>query len=285
MDSNLVKRIAFAAVAIPLALLVVWLGGYALAVLVTLVAALGTGELFDLARRHEIRPLHNWGLASAAAMPLGVFYALRSGRDDVAAIAWIAAALWLIATIIGTLFARAPVERPLEAVAVTVFGVAYTGGLPSALVAIRQAYPERTLNGVWLVFLPLVITWIVDTAAMFGGRTMQGPKLWPAISPGKTWSGSIAGAVSALVLTPLLVAWSFPKLGLEIPLWQALLYGLVLGVVGQVGDLAESLFKREMGVKDSSNLIPGHGGVLDRFDSLYIVLPCAYALYRAFGVI
>ena len=284
MDANLVKRIAFAAVAIPAAFALVWLGGTPLAALVALIAALGTRELYGLAERGQIRPLQLWGMLSAAAVPLAVFHGMREGPPDAPAVGWVAAGLWVIATLALVLFTRAPGDRPLEAAAVTLLGVAYTGGLPSALLVIRDAYPDRDPDGIWLVFLPLVVTWVVDTAAMFGGRAMKGPKLWPAISPGKTWTGGIAGAAAGLVLTPVLVSLTLEPLGITLPLWQSLLFGLLLGVVGQVGDLAESLFKREAGVKDSSALIPGHGGVLDRFDSLYFVMPCAYALYRAFEV-
>ena len=284
MDANLVKRIAFAAVAIPAAFALVWLGGTPLAALVALIAALGTRELYGLAERGQIRPLQLWGMLSAGAVPLAVFHGMREGPPDAPAVGWVAAGLWVIATLALVLFTRAPGDRPLEAAAVTLLGVAYTGGLPSALLVIRDAYPDRDPDGIWLVFLPLVVTWVVDTAAMFGGRAMKGPKLWPAISPGKTWSGGIAGAAAGLVLTPVLVSLTLEPLGITLPLWQSLLFGLLLGVVGQVGDLAESLFKREAGVKDSSALIPGHGGVLDRFDSLYFVMPCAYALYRAFEV-
>ena len=142
----------------------------------------------------------------------------------------------------------------------------------------------RSWAGAWLVFYPLVVTWVCDTAAMFGGRTFGGPKLAPSVSPGKTRSGSIAGVVGGLAVAPLFAAFS-PRMGLELPLGQLLVIAGVLGVVGQIGDLAESLFKREAGVKDSSALIPGHGGVLDRFDSLYFVIPTAAALYHAFGAI
>jgi phosphatidate cytidylyltransferase len=293
MDSNLVKRIAFAVVAIPLALLAVWQGGYVLAVLVAGIAALAARELFAFAHRHEIRPLDVFGALSAAAIPFAVFRAVRpvaegaaTTPDPLGAWAWLLAALWIVALLAVTLFARRPGDRPLEAAAVTALGVLYTGALPATLLYIRHAtYQEQRWEGAWLVFFPLVITWVVDTAAMFGGRAMKGPKLWPAISPGKTWSGSVAGVVGGLVAVPILNTLVLDRLGVALTLPQGLLFATVLGVVGQAGDLAESLFKREVGVKDSSALIPGHGGVLDRFDSLYFVLPCAAALYRLFGVL
>jgi phosphatidate cytidylyltransferase len=105
------------------------------------------------------------------------------------------------------------------------------------------------------------------------------------ISPGKTWAGSIAGVIGALAAVPLLNVLVLSRVGVALPLWQGLAFAGVLGIVGQVGDLAESLYKREIGVKDSSSLIPGHGGVLDRFDSLYFVLPVSALLYRIFGVL
>jgi phosphatidate cytidylyltransferase len=95
----------------------------------------------------------------------------------------------------------------------------------------------------------------------------------------------MAGVIGALGVAPVFRAWIFPSVGIELRLWQALAVAAVLAVVGQVGDLVESLFKRQAGVKDSSHLIPGHGGVLDRLDSLYFVVPATAAMYRFFGVI
>jgi phosphatidate cytidylyltransferase len=135
------------------------------------------------------------------------------------------------------------------------------------------------------VFYPLVVTWVCDTAAMFGGRAIGGPKLAPTVSPGKTRAGTVTGVVGALLVAPLFAGLVFPRVGVALALGPALAIALVLSVVGQVGDLAESLVKREAGVKDSSHLIPGHGGVLDRLDSLYFVVPAAAAMYHAFGVI
>jgi phosphatidate cytidylyltransferase len=288
MDSELVRRVGFAAVAIPLALLIIWYGGVPLAVLLALAGALGTGELFGLAERGGIRPARVLGVATAAAIPLVTYYALArpSAGGAVTVAVLCAGALWLLLLLTWVLATRAPGDRPLEAASVTLLGVVYTGGLPAFLLLIRHGQlPLRSWAGAWLVFFPLVVTWVGDTAAMFGGRTFGGPKLAPTVSPGKTRSGTVAGVVGALAVAPVFVAWIFPRVGVEMPLWQAFAVAGVLSVAGQVGDLAESLFKRQAGVKDSSHLIPGHGGVLDRLDSLYFVVPVTAAMYRYFGVI
>jgi phosphatidate cytidylyltransferase len=288
MDANLVRRVGFAAVAIPLALAIVWYGGLPLALLLALAGALATRELFDLAERGQVRPARVLGMVSALAVAPLTYATIAS--DDfrgVMASAWpYGAALWLLAVLLWGLAVRGPGERPLESVAVTVLAVAYTAGLPAFLLAIRHSgFERRSWAGAWLVFFPLVVTWVVDTAAMFGGRAIGGPKLAPTVSPGKTRSGSVAGVLGGLLVAPLFAWLVFPRAGLEIPLSQLVAIAAVLGVIGQAGDLAESLFKREAGVKDSSHLIPGHGGVLDRLDSLYFVVPAAAAMYRMFGII
>jgi phosphatidate cytidylyltransferase len=287
MDSNLLRRVGFAAVAIPLALLLVWFGGLPLALLLAVAGALATRELFGLAERREVRPATLLGVLTSAAIAPVTWAALSTGRGpELAAVAPYAVALWLVLLLSWALAARAPADRPLEAVAVTWLAVAYAGALPAFLLVIRHGqHPLRSWAGAWLVFFPLVVTWACDTAAMFGGRTFGGPKLAPTISPGKTRSGTIVGVVGGLLVAPVFARWVFPAVGVEVPGWQLFAIAGVLTVVGQVGDLAESLFKREAGVKDSSALIPGHGGVLDRLDSLYFVVPVAAAMYHAFGVI
>lgn len=285
MDRNLAQRIGFAAVAIPLALGVVWYGGWLLVALVAVVAVLGTRELYELFHRTGGRALEPAGLAAAAVLPPAV-YLLVAHPSPVVAAAWpYAAALWVMLLMTGALVARAPTERPLAAAATTVFGVCYAAALPAFLIDLRHAgHGERSWAGAGLVFFPLVVTWVCDTAAMFAGRSIGGPKLAPTVSPGKTRAGAVAGVAGALLVAPLFSAWIFPAVGVSASLVALLLIAAVLSVVGQMGDLAESLFKREAGVKDSSHLIPGHGGVLDRFDSLYFVVPAAAALYRLLEV-
>ena len=288
MDSNLVRRVGFAVVAIPLALAVIWYGGLPLAFLLAITSGLGVRELFDLAGRQGIRPARAFGFVSAAALAPVTYGALVAPDvRELALASWpYVVALWIIGLMAWGLAAKSPDEKPLEAVSVTLLAVVYTGALPAFLIGIRHlSYPERSWAGAWLVFFPLVVTWVCDTAAMFGGRALGGPKLAPTISPGKTRSGAALGVVGGVLVAPIFSSMVFPRVGIEVPLWQLVMLAGILAVVGQLGDLVESLFKREAGVKDSSHLIPGHGGVLDRFDSLYFVIPTAAAMYHLFGVI
>jgi phosphatidate cytidylyltransferase len=286
MASNLVQRIGFAAVAIPLALGVVWLGGLPLVALICVAGALGTRELFHFAEVKGIRPLRGPGFATAVMIPGLVWLAMESPTAGASIAAdWpILAALWLILLLSWNLAVRGVDDRPLGAMALTVFGPLYCAALPAFLIGIRHAeHGTRSWSGTVLVFFPLVVTWICDTAAMFVGKAVGGPKLSPRISPGKTRSGGVGGLLGAVVASVLWNQFALAPFGVAIALWQAVVFGAVLGIIGQIGDLVESQFKREAGLKDSSALIPGHGGVLDRFDSLYFVLPVSAALLHWFG--
>ncbi len=288
MDGNLVRRVGFAAVAIPIALGVVWLGGWLLVSLVAAIGALGARELLDLARRQGIRASAPIVVTTAAVFaPLAYLVITRHDASVYLAEWWpYAAAVWVLLTLTWALAARGPADRPLGVVAVTLLAPVYAGALPAFLLVLRHgAEPMRSWAGTWLVFFPLIVTWVCDTAAMFGGRFMGGPKLAPRVSPGKTRSGSAAGVAGGLLVAVVFALAVFPAAGVRVSLAVLLLMALVWSTMGQVGDLAESLFKREAGVKDSSALIPGHGGVLDRFDSLYFVVPLAAAMYRLFGLV
>lgn len=292
MDANMVRRVAFAAVAIPLALGIVWLGGWLLALTVAAVSALGTREFYDLAQRQGINAARRFGITTSAL--LGPVALLASARGPLAGVASIVAfirwwpylgALWIMALLVWALARRGPTARPLEAVAVTAFGVLYAGALPAFLIGIRHGvFGAQSWAGTWLVFFPMVVIWVCDSAAMSGGRAIGGAKLAPTISPGKTRSGSLAGVLGGLLVAPIFGYVIFPRVGVSASVVTLLVIAALIAVLGQFGDLAESLFKREVGVKDSSLLIPGHGGVLDRFDSLYFALPTAAFCYTLFGI-
>ena len=305
--TNNVTRVVVAAIAIPLTLGIVWFGGLALALLVMLAAVLGTRELFDLAERNGVRPLRGLGLTLAALAPFVTWllasepataFGTDSGSLSGALVllgavpAWLlaqwplAAAITPILVLAGVLSKRSPADRPLSAAAVTLFAPIYCGALPSALLVIRYAAgPGQSWPATWLVFFPLAVTWICDTFAMWGGKLIGGPKLAPTISPGKTRAGGIAGLLGGTLAAVVFVPLALEPMGKGFSLAIAAVMGLILAATAQVGDLAESLLKREADLKDSSGLIPGHGGVLDRLDSLYFVLPVTALLFRAFGVL
>lgn len=279
--SELARRVAFAVVAIPVVVWVVWQGGLPLALLLALASAIGAWEFYRIAAAGGSgRPFVVVGVAASAAIPLLVHAARASeGRFGVpiylvtlAILALLAASIWL----------RGVDGRPLSAVASTVFGVLYTGVMLSFGYALRYfPYAIGDAANAAVVGLPVVLTWASDTGAYFVGRALGKRKLIPSVSPGKT----VAGAVGALVVTAVVsvvyarvVLRPAAQLGFYYGPWGAALFGLVISVVAQVGDLVESLLKREGGVKDSSHVIPGHGGVLDRFDSLLFVLPAAFPL-------
>jgi phosphatidate cytidylyltransferase len=285
MASSLPRRTAVAAVGIPTALGIVYLGGWPLVLALALLAVLGTHELFELAAARGVRPLRPLGYLGAAAAPVMVFALVHAGG---AGRGWLVygAVGWIILLMAAAAVRRAPTEGPLSAVAVTLFGGVYAGLLPAFALVIRHGTVYAApWAATWLVFAPLVVTWVCDTMAMAGGALFGGPKCAPVISPNKTWAGTITGTVSAAAVAPLYGWLVLRPQGITLGGWRLVALGLVLSVVGQVGDLAESLLKREAGVKDSGTAFPGHGGVLDRLDSLYWVLPVAAAMLTLYGAL
>lgn len=282
--SELAKRVAFGVVAAPVALAVVLAGGAPLAGLLAIASAIAAWELFRIARAAGHAPFADLGAALAGIVPLAVhatFLGLLQPRYS-----YFAAALLVLLGL--SIWARGASGKPLGAVAVTVLGVLYTGGLLSFGYAIR--YHDYAVGGVSLgsipiaaggilLGLPLVLTWATDTGAYFVGRTVGGRKLIPAVSPGKTVSGAIGGVVTSVLVTWLYVTFLLrPSAQLAMTTASIIAFGVIVSVAAQVGDLVESLLKREAGVKDSGALLPGHGGVLDRLDSLFFVLPTAHLL-------
>ncbi|MBI5202281.1 MAG: phosphatidate cytidylyltransferase [Elusimicrobia bacterium] len=160
-------------------------------------------------------------------------------------------------------------EHSMDRAALTLFGVFFVGWTLAHLALIRDLRP----HGEQFTYLLFVTVWIMDTAAYFVGKRFGRHKLASVISPGKTWEGAAAGFVGAILVG--LAAQRFWMADAMTPALAASL-GMMLGVVGQASDLAESVVKRAVGAKDSSALLPGHGGILDRFDSFLLAAPMMY---------
>ena len=296
-----VKRLLVAGVAVPLAMALVWDGGLPLVGLLVLLAVLGTREFFDLAERAGGRPLRGLGLLLAGLAPLMTWVWVAPVADRPSVVESFVAALlgpiwlwlpWPLAGILiplivlaTVLFRRAPSERPVEAAGTTLLGPLYAGVLPSALLLIRfDAGPERSFGAMWLALFPFAVTWLGDSFAMWGGMLFGKRKLWPAVSPGKTWTGSVIGLIGGVVVAIAYVLVAPIPPGRPISILEAAVMGVVISIVAQIGDLVESVFKRAAGVKDSSGILPGHGGVLDRLDSLYFVLPAVAVMFRVLEI-
>jgi len=247
------KRIITALIGLPLLIAVVWFGEPWFTILVAIWGLLAASEFYRMVSTAKVLPLTYFGLIWALLFILGphVDYDLTTPLLLTSAV--ILPLIWLLL--------RRQKEGAFMNWAWTIGGILYIGWLLSHLVALRGLDDGRN----W-VFLALLATFASDTAAFFVGRAIGKHHLAPRISPGKTWEGAIAGVLAAIIISLL---FTLPT-SLQLPLnyWQAVLLGLLVSVFGQLGDLVESLLKRNTGVKESGKLIPGHGGILDRTDSV-----------------
>lgn len=271
------RRVIVALIGAPLAIGVIWIGGAPLATMLGALAGVGAWEFYRIAREGGSTPLTVIGVILAALIPIGV-HGTVLGVLLVPLYAWVLA---VVAVLGAAIWLRGVEGKPLGAASTTVYGALYTGATLSFAYVLRyHNYAVGDTAGALAVLFPVALTWASDTGAYFSGRLIGGRKLMPSVSPGKT----VAGAIGAVVVT-VAATYGFvygllvPKAQLAFTPWGLVLFGVAISVVAQVGDLAESLLKREAGVKDSGTLFPGHGGVLDRLDSLFFVLPAAYALY------
>jgi len=279
------QRLLTAGLGIPVGLLLIWLGGWYLAGAVALLAIGGLRELYRLMKARD-RLAYPW-LGYPLAIALVVAAATSSSQSlgpvllklepILLAAAMMIGGAWVLSSsragaasrLFATLVAHMCVPQLLS----YVLRLRALGGplveLPGSAVAVSAGF-------CWLVALMLAV-WGMDTAAYAVGKAVGRHKLCPKISPGKTIEGAIGGLLAAIALMAGLGHW------LGLPLAHGLILGAGVGVAGQIGDLFESLLKRRAGVKDSGSLLPGHGGVLDRFDSLLFAAPLAY-FYLSFAL-
>jgi phosphatidate cytidylyltransferase len=277
--NELARRAVVAVIGAPIALGIIWLGGAPLATLAGALAGIAAWEYYRIARDGGSTPMSVVGIVLSAMIPLAV-HAQQLGVFAVPLVIWILVPLFVLAL---TIWTRGVDGKPLGAAATTVFGALYTGGTLSYLYALRYfGYAVGDTAGALVVIMPVVLTWASDTGAYFTGRVLGGPKLIPSVSPAKTVSGAIGAVVATVGACAAFVHFLLkPQAQLAFSPTGLIIFAVCISVTAQIGDLTESLLKREAGVKDSGTLIPGHGGVLDRLDSLFFVLPVSYALYYA----
>ncbi len=309
-------RVGVALVAIPCILFLCYQGGVLFLLFVLAIGILALLEFFTLAKAKGGNPQTAVAILGLSSLHLSFFHEqiqnfilpffINSGGISLLMkLQLFLTALFLFLTLVlvvelfrnkGSIFLNA---------GFTIFGVMYVGIFLASLTGIRelfgaefpyhlaiQFFPDSsalsdaalhattyTWGGLTIIAI-LVSIWMCDTAAYFGGLSMGKHKLFPRVSPNKSWEGAVWGFIGALITMIIFQYYFLPYLKVH----QAIIIGVIIGVFGQIGDLIESLLKRDAGVKDSSGLIPGHGGILDRFDSLIFVSPILY-LYIDFVIL
>ncbi len=268
------KRVLTALILAPLVLALVLAGPRWLITLVVAVVALLAGwEFLGLAERCSAKPPRIAVMVAILALFVGNF---QWPDLTLPIFGFLSLALLVYSTF------RSSIERVLLDAASSVFSLFYAGLTLLALTSLRDE-----TNGPSLVVFLLCVVWAGDIAALYVGRSWGKHKLAPALSPNKTWEGSLGSVAGSLLVTGALLAlgsqlaeWNFAKLSFSDEVWWYwLALAVVVNVAAQVGDLAESALKRSAGVKDSGTLLPGHGGVLDRIDALLLAAPALwYAL-------
>jgi phosphatidate cytidylyltransferase len=268
------SRIITAAILLPVliaSILVSWLAPLFVA-LALCAMLLGLYEFWLLARRREMKPDVVVGFAAAAAVFIAFYF------DEPPLLLFILPALTITA-LAAEMLRGAPFEKMMASTGATVLGVMYVALLGGHLVALRtSADPSLQPHAADLLSFFFLVILGSDTGAYYTGRAFGRHKLAPGVSPGKTWEGAIGGMLASLLMATLAHYWFFPQLPLKVGLPLAAL----MNVLGVVGDLTESALKRGAGAKDAAQILPGHGGLLDRLDSLLFNAPVIYYFGRLY---
>jgi phosphatidate cytidylyltransferase len=264
--SPLLSRVLIAAVLLPLVIGLVYLGGWWLYALALVGGLLALHELYVMAR--ELRPLVLGGYLGFVATLLGL---------EVGGVEWMLGGLLVTFVFAFVVYGLGGVRQSAtSSFAVTLLGVAWVGAGLGCLLLVRDI-PDF---GFWAVMAVLFTVFAADTGAFFVGRTFGRHRLAPAISPAKSWEGFVGGVLAAVGMS-FVILYKDRDDFLSIP--ESLLLGLVIALAAVLGDLFESAVKRDLEVKDSGRVLGGHGGVLDRVDSLLWAGPAAYFTILAFG--
>lgn len=270
--NNTAVRIIVSVIAIPLILFLAYTGKWFFTAFVFAISLIAYYEFAIFSRNKNANPNIIIGLLGIALVLINQYKPFLDLKFLITT--------WFLLLLLTELFRNN--GSALLNVGLTSLGFLYFSLMGSSLISIREFYPEINdlySRGAFLIFSMLGTIWICDSAAFFFGTAMGKHKLFARVSPKKSWEGAIFGFVFA-VLSMILFREIFVNF---LSFGSAIMIGIIIGTVGQLGDLVESLFKRDAGVKDSSNLIPGHGGIFDRFDSLFFSAPFVYYYLYYFG--
>ncbi len=268
---NLPQAIAAGLILGALVLAALWVGPEAMMVLVSAAAVLAVIELYNAMRLAGLGPATLLGLLATGALPVAAYFRGDAAFTLVAAMVVAFGMLWYLA--------GADNERPVLNLSLTMLGVFWIGGLG----AFAGLILRNDDFGVALLLSTIVIAVVSDTMAYFGGRAL-GRRPFHSASPNKTWEGTMTGFVFAVMVSFAMAVMPFTTMW-DGRLLSALLLGAVVGVMTPLGDLAESLVKRDLGVKDMGTIVPGHGGMLDRVDGILFALPGAYYVGLLAGIL
>ncbi len=259
---NTVVRILVSVLAIPLILLITFLGKF---YFLFLIAAIGTVAFYEFDQFTRKKSAFAATILSIFTIVAIVFDAYFKFVDVTALIIFSVVVLSIF-----ELFRNK--QSAIFNLGASLLGIFYIGLFSSTIISLREFDQLNYNNGAYLIFAILASIWACDSAAFFVGSAIGKHKMFPRVSPKKSWEGAIAGFIFSIIVMVIAKYLALDFLTLT----DSIIIGIIVGTIGQIGDLIESLFKRDAGVKDSSNLIPGHGGIFDRFDSLILTAPTVY---------
>lgn len=256
------QRVLSALILLPIGLVLIWLGGWLFALAIVFIFSIAAYEFVHLMRLGKFSPNLIFSIGFVwILLADAVFPAAQLARPAIAA--------WLIGALAWQMRFRA--GSPTANWALTAAGGIYLGMAGSYFILLRQL-----TNGQWWLLLALAGTWLADSGAYFIGRKFGVHKMTPSLSPKKSWEGLAGGVAFGLIFNALLAVVISQLFAVNLPFWAGAVLGLIGALIGVLGDLSISMIKREVNAKDSGHIIPGHGGVLDRLDSLLFTIVASY---------